>query len=73
MTKSLKIGEIRNILVHRSLPGRIFHHGGAHHGEVLWIEGIKIDDNTTVSRRNWLVRNLSKLLRDADTFTNSHL
>lgn len=63
---------IRNILIHRSLPGRVFHEGGDHHGEVLW-ECIQIDKGTTVSKRNWLVRALSKLLRDADTFTNNHL
>jgi len=64
---------IRNILAHRSLPGRRFHHGGSHDGKTLWIEGIQIDANTTVSRREWLVNTISILFKDAETFTNSHL
>lgn len=65
--------EIRNILVHRSAPGRNFYEGGHNHGEALWIRGIQIDTNTTVSRRSWLAGTLSTLLNGADTLTNSHL
>ena len=64
---------IRNILVHRSVPGRHFYGGGEQHGEALWIEGIQIDKNTTVSKRDWLAKTLDELLKNADAFTINNL
>lgn len=65
--------EIRNILAHRIAPGRSFHHGGSHHGETLWIKGIQIDNNTTVSRRKWLAKTFSNILQEAKDFTDSQI
>ncbi len=59
---------IRNILSHRSTPGRRFFRGGDHDGIAVWGE-ILIDENTTVSRRRWLANILSDLLEAADAFT----
>jgi len=61
--------EIRNILAHRSAPGRLFHEGGPHHGETLWVKGIQIDENTMASRRQWLAKTVRTLLIAADVFT----
>lgn len=65
--------EIRNLLAHRSAPGRAFHLGGPHHGEALWVKGIQIDKNTTASRREWLAKTIRALLNAADDFTDSSL
>ena len=65
--------EIRNILAHRSTPGRVFHLGGPHHGEALWVKGIQIDINTTASRREWLAITTCALLNAADDFTDRNL
>jgi hypothetical protein len=60
--------EIRNILAHRSQPGRHFFQGGEHHGDVLWLNEIQIDENTTSSRYDWLTKTLTKVLSDAEKF-----
>jgi hypothetical protein len=59
---------MRNILSHRSTPGRRFSRGGEHDGDAVWGEKILIDENTTVSRRRWLANTLSDLLAAADVF-----
>jgi hypothetical protein len=59
---------IRNILSHRSTPGRQFFRGGARDGEAVWGE-IMIDQNTTVSRRRWLAGAVRDLLEATDSFT----
>jgi hypothetical protein len=60
---------MRHILSHRSTPGRRFFRGGEHDGDAVWGEKILIDENTTVSRRRWLVKTLGDLLEAADAFT----
>jgi hypothetical protein len=65
--------EIRNILVHRALPGRTFFAGGEEDGLTLWSNGISIDQTTTSSRRKWLANALTHLLQEAQQFTLSHV
>jgi len=60
---------MRNILSHRSTPGRLIFRGGDRDGDVLWGETILIDENTTISRRRWLAKMVSDLLDAADVFT----
>jgi len=62
--------DIRNVLAHRSAPGRIFY-ASTHPPTqaALWKIGIQLDDRTTESRREWLAKTLSTLLQDADSFT----
>ncbi|UCE74598.1 MAG: hypothetical protein JSV56_02550 [Methanomassiliicoccales archaeon] len=62
--------EIRNILTHRSAPGRLISLGRE---ETLWIKGIQIDINTTTSKLKWLEKTMSDLLKAADTLTNRYL
>jgi len=65
--------DVRNILSHRTAPGRTFH--AAAHGEdggkATWLHGINIDDRTTSSRRLWLSKSLSDILQPAETFTRA--
>jgi hypothetical protein len=60
---------MRNILSHRSTPGRKFFRGGARDGDAVWGEKIMIDEDTTVSRRRWLAKVLDDLLEATDAFT----
>lgn len=64
---------IRNILSHRSTPGRHAFLGGDRNGEVIWGEKIPINENTTASRFRWLVDTLDDLLDTADEFTSVKL
>jgi hypothetical protein len=74
--------EIRHVLIHRGLPGRIIRltvgggkplHGGTTWGQGAWGQGISIDENTTAFRRRWLAETVRGLLDAADTFTSDHL
>ena len=65
--------DIRNILAHRTVPGRRFSRGGSEDGTALWHNGITIDQTTTSSRRQWLAGTLRDLLEAADAFTANHL
>lgn len=69
--------EIRNILAHRSVPGRIIRlqvGTSAHHrSAALWAKGIQIDKNTTASRRKWLAKAIADLLNATDDFTSRYL
>ena len=55
--------ENRNILVHRSLPGRLFHSGGEHDGKAFWkLKGIDINTNLTLDRYQWLSSTITSLI-----------
>jgi len=64
---------MRNILSHRSTPGRHGFFGGDRNGEVIWGEKTPIDESTTASRFRWLVDTLDDLLEAADKFTSVKL
>lgn len=65
--------DVRNVLAHRSAPGRVFACGGSDDGSAVWKPyGIAINDATTPSRRAWLATTLRSLLDAADTFTQRH-
>ena len=53
--------DTRNILSHRMIPGRAFGLSNVGLGEAIWLNGIKIDRGTTLSRREWLGRHLSEI------------
>lgn len=57
--------DIRNILAHRSAPGRSIYTSGE---PAVWRAGPVLDLSTTGSRRAWLAQVLSALLGDADAF-----
>lgn len=64
----------RNVLAHRSNPGRIIYgstRGPANTTE--WeLQGIPIDSTATASRREWLANSLRDLLTEAEHFTVKH-
>lgn len=65
--------EIRNILAHRTAPGRIIHASTTGiDSPALWRTGIPLDTNTTTSRRTWLAAKLTLLITEANAFTQSH-
>jgi hypothetical protein len=73
--KSSQLGEwrdIRNILIHRSAPGRKFHIGGESHGLAIWNAKIEINEKTTSVKYEWLTSTLVKLVSAADEFTSKH-
>lgn len=64
--------EIRNILAHRSAPGRsIFEVGYPKSSE--WIFGIEINKDTTATRFAWLQENIERLLDSLSTFIIKYL
>jgi hypothetical protein len=68
--------EVRNILVHRSAPGRTISGttSSAHQRRpALWVQGITLDERTTTFRRNWLAQQLSQLMSAARRFAEVHL
>jgi hypothetical protein len=64
--------DIRNILAHRSAPGRNIFMGGNDHGKVKWIKELQIDENTTSLRYKWLLANLKKLIEETGSFVSYH-
>jgi hypothetical protein len=68
--------DIRNILAHRSAPGRHFTRSIPPQPldeQVLWGEwAIPIDETTTRTRRAWLATTLRNLLSVTDAFTTHH-
>jgi hypothetical protein len=64
---------IRNILIHRTHPGRAAYLGGPNDGLILWVRGITLDDQTTSSRRTWLSEVMNKLLSESCAFCDEHL
>lgn len=65
----------RNILAHRSNPGRVIYgstKGPAKTPEWM-LQDIPIDSTATASRREWLANSLRDLLTEADHFTVKHL
>jgi hypothetical protein len=71
--------DVRNILAHRTAPGRIIY---ASVGSTKrppqpaqWKigTGMQLDESTTSSRRKWLAETVGTLLREADGFTASRL
>lgn len=68
--------EVRNILVHRSAPGRtiaLTMGSGPQQRAALWVQGITLDERTTTSRREWLLGELAGLMRAARGFAEVHL
>ena len=69
--------EIRNILTHRTVPGRIIYAsvGSAKRPPppAQWKIGIQLDESTTGARREWLAQTVNALLREADKFTANRL
>ncbi len=67
---------IRNVLAHRSAPGRHFTQSFPPQPldeQVLWIDGvIPIDTATTSARRAWLATTIRNLLNTTDAFTAHH-
>jgi hypothetical protein len=63
---------LRNMLAHRTLPGRNIRivPGGAPL-PALWA-GIEVDVNTTALRRRWLAGKVFDLLRDIDLFISNY-
>ena len=64
--------EIRNILVHRTTPGRLIYMGGEKQSQGLCIT-IPINKNTTNSRYKWLVKTISTLIKATDDFTENYI
>lgn len=64
---------VRNILIHRTAPGRTIRLGGPRASPALWKSGIEIDSNTTPSRREWLAETMRTLLNGADVFADRYL
>lgn len=66
----------RNILAHRSSPGRKIYltvGGPAETHTTEWeLQGIPIDSTATASRRKWLANSLRDLLTEAEHFTAKH-
>lgn len=64
---------IRNILAHRSAPGRVVYlstKSSSRPSQWKTID-IQLDEETTASRRKWLAATISRLLKAADRFTKS--
>jgi len=64
---------IKNILAHRSVPGRHFYSGGEYNGKALWIDRIEINENTTASRLQWLKNKITTLINAINVFTKKKL
>jgi len=84
----IKWNEVRNVLAHRSAPGRAHFRASAvsiPSGDAsaavntpsdppsTWLNGIPIDANTTSVRRAWLADTARELLEATATFTATHL
>ena len=68
--------EIRNVLIHRTHPGREIRVGGPPtnpSSSSRWKVGIDINVNTTSERRLWLSDTLGQLLGDAAKFAQQQL
>lgn len=65
--------ELRNILIHRSTPGRGFYRGGPLDSQAIWSQSISINATTTPSRRTWLSGAFTDLLVAAEQFAAEHL
>jgi hypothetical protein len=64
--------EIRNVLVHRALPGRSFFGGSDEGDKTVWFAGVTIDACTTAERRKWLSSALLMLMYPASDFCSAH-
>ena len=66
--------DTRNVLSHRVVPGHQFFLSNVESGQAgaLWLNGITIGNQTTSSRRESLVRHLSKILESAHIFARDH-
>jgi hypothetical protein len=64
----------RNVLSHRSQPGRIIYlsNVGPPRAAEWGLQNIPIDSTATASRRRWLADSLRYLLTEADNFTAKH-
>jgi hypothetical protein len=70
------LSSIRNVLAHRAVPARQFYisAGSATAEPSAEIQrlGLKLDPNTTASRRSDLAKLLSSLMSKAEAFANAH-
>lgn len=66
--------DIRNVLAHRSAPGRIFHASSGGRGDdTFWkLNNVRIDENTTATRRVWLASSVGKVLSEAEDFSKKY-
>jgi hypothetical protein len=65
---------IRNVLTHRTSPGRIIHFSTKGPPRPPdWKLGIRIDDSTTRSRRKWLAREVNLLMKELCRFVEAKL
>jgi hypothetical protein len=65
---------IRNVLAHRSAPGRIIEAGDGGASDDIWkLDKIPLNENTTGLRRKWLSQTLGQLLEDSKKFVEQHL
>ncbi|QOY88028.1 hypothetical protein [Paludibaculum fermentans] len=77
----LQLKEVRNILIHRSAPGRIIYSSSAMGdrlplpatSDATWISGIPINVDTTAAPRRWLAAKLKDLLRETAFFVATQL
>jgi hypothetical protein len=68
--------DIRNVLAHRSAPGRIITpttEPGSQAPDVWRLRDLAIDESLTVSRRQWLAGTLASLLAAAEQFASVSL
>jgi hypothetical protein len=65
--------EIRNVLAHRSSPGRIFNVGGDSE-TTLWKDfGIAINNTRTITEYEWLSKAINNLLEETNKFSKTSL
>jgi hypothetical protein len=69
-TEYLKINEIRNVLIHRTIPGRNHFMGSEDdHTRVIWLDTEMIIDNqVTASSRLWLSNSCNQILKSMEQF-----
>jgi hypothetical protein len=63
--------KIRNVLTHRTAPGREHHKGGPTSGNTYWL-GDVLNPASFSARRAWLSGSLSEILEGLATFTADH-
>jgi len=67
--------EVRNVLSHRSAPGRAIEppFAGPQSPDEWQLNGIVLDSNTTASRRTWLAASIGQLVNDAHAFVLAYV
>lgn len=65
--------DARNVLSHRSQPGRIIYLSNVTPRTAEWVlQNIPMDNTATAFRRKWLAESLRYLLTEADAFSAKH-